>query len=69
MGWGPVATSTALGSMSFVIMFNMLLVFKLSKHVPDAVLLIGGHACSAVAYGFLWFLWRRDAHVWQFVVP
>jgi hypothetical protein len=50
-------------------MFNMLLVFKLSKHVPDAVLLIGGHACSAVAYFFLWFLWRRDAHVWQFVVP
>lgn len=70
LGWGPVQTSIALGSISFLIAFNMYLVMQLSsKGVSDPKLLCGGLVLGTVAYTLLYFSWSRFATVWQFYFP
>lgn len=70
LGWGPVATSIALGSISFIIAFNMYAVMQLSSNgVSDPKLLCGGLVLSAVAYLALYFGWTAESSAWEFYFP
>uniref|UniRef100_A0A7S4J783 Major facilitator superfamily (MFS) profile domain-containing protein n=2 Tax=Odontella aurita TaxID=265563 RepID=A0A7S4J783_9STRA len=71
IGWGPVQTSVALGSMSVVIVVTMMAVSYLSSKagVSDVSLITSGHALSAGAYTALYFLWARGAQHWHFWLP
>ena len=71
LGWRTVKTSSVLGSLSFVIMFNMFLVSQLSSKfkVRDTTLLIFGLGMAAFGYSAVYFLWARDAAAWHFILP
>ena len=70
LGWGPITTSLAMGSISLLIALNMFTVIQLSKRgVTDAQLLSFGMTLSAVSYTALYFLWVRHADVWTFYAP
>lgn len=70
LGWGPVQSSVALGSISFVIAFNMFNVMQLSRRgVSDSDMMCGGLILSIVGYSLLYLMWTQDALVWQFYLP
>jgi len=70
LGWGPVQTSLALGSLSFMIAMNMYNVMQLSKQgYSDSTLLCGGLVASIVAYSLVYLLWVKDSTALHFVVP
>eukprot|EP00536_Pseudo-nitzschia_multiseries_P000388 jgi/Psemu1/249453/estExt_Genewise1Plus.C_50105 len=70
LGWGPVESSVALGSISFVIAAHMFVVMQLSNRgVSDANMLCGGLALSTVAYALLYSLWIKDTTIWNFYIP
>jgi len=70
LGWGPVQSSIALGSLSFLVAINMFSVMKLSKAgVSDSNLLCGGLVASIFAYTSLYFLWTKNSSAWHFYVP
>lgn len=70
LGWGPVQSSLALGSISFIIAANMANVINLSKRgYPDVNLLCGGLVMSIIAYTVLYFSWVKDSTPWHFVLP
>jgi len=70
LGWGPVTTSLAMGSISILIALNMFAVIQLSKRgVTDPHLLMFGMILSAVSYTALYFLWVRHTDVWKFYAP
>jgi len=70
LGWGPVQSSVALGSISFIIAFGMIAVMLLSKHgVSDSNMLCGGLILSTGAYASLYLLWIKDTTVLNFYLP
>lgn len=71
LGWGPVETSAALGSISVIIMCNMLIVFHLSSKLKlsNPTLLSIGHGISAMAYTFIYLSWTSHARAWHFLFP
>jgi MFS family permease len=70
LGWGPVESSAALGSLSFIIAANMYNVIRLSsKGVSELTLLSGGLINSIIWYTALYFLWIKDSTTWNFVIP
>lgn len=70
LGWGPVESSVALGSLSVLIAANMFSVIKLSKSgISDSNLLCGGLVGSILGYTALYLLWIKDSSAWHFVVP
>jgi MFS transporter, ceroid-lipofuscinosis neuronal protein 7 len=70
MGWGPVGTSTVMGSVSIMIALNMFVVYQLSaRHVSDEMLLQIGLYISIAGYTLMWALWVWHAPAWQFVLP
>mmetsp|Transcript_7816 Transcript_7816/g.19398 ORF Transcript_7816/g.19398 Transcript_7816/m.19398 type:complete len:616 (-) Transcript_7816:86-1933(-) len=70
LGWGPVQSSMALGSLSVIIAVNMMQVIRLSKSgVPDVRLLIGGLVTAILAYTLMYASWVKDTPVWRFVSP
>lgn len=70
LAWGPVQTSLALGSVSFIIAAFMYVVMNLSKKgVSDTRLLIGGLIMSTLAYTALYFCWVQTASGWGFYLP
>lgn len=70
LGWGPVESSVALGSISFIIGANMFIVMQLSKRgVTDSDMLCGGLVASIVAYTAVYLSWIKDTTVWGFYSP
>ena len=70
MGWGPVMTSTVLGSSSIVLFVCMLLVFYLSaQKTRDEILVMSGSLFWIVGGLLLYFLWAAGAQTWHFVLP
>lgn len=70
LGWGPVESSVALGSLSILIAGNMISVMKLSKGgTSDSDLLCGGLVASIVGYTALYFLWTKESSAWHFYLP
>mmetsp|Transcript_13536 Transcript_13536/g.34035 ORF Transcript_13536/g.34035 Transcript_13536/m.34035 type:complete len:499 (-) Transcript_13536:139-1635(-) len=70
LGWGPVESSIALGSLSVLIAANMFSVITLSKSgISDSNLLCGGLVGSILGYTALYLLWIKDSSAWHFVVP
>lgn len=70
LGWGPVESSVALGSISVVIAANMIIVMTLSKKgVSDSNMLCGGLILSAFAYMLLYLMWVKDSSALQFYIP
>ena len=70
LGWGPVQSSVALGSISFVIAANMVAVMRLSERgVSEANMLCGGLVLSTVAYVLVYALWIKDSTAWNFYLP
>eukprot|EP00586_Coscinodiscus_wailesii_P018868 CAMPEP_0172514694 /NCGR_PEP_ID=MMETSP1066-20121228/262076_1 /TAXON_ID=671091 /ORGANISM="Coscinodiscus wailesii, Strain CCMP2513" /LENGTH=506 /DNA_ID=CAMNT_0013295467 /DNA_START=68 /DNA_END=1588 /DNA_ORIENTATION=- len=70
LGWGPVQTSMALGSISFLIALNMYVVMKLSSNgISDPKLLGGGLVLSTVSYLSLYLCWVFGGSALQFYVP
>jgi len=70
LGWMPVQTSLALGSVSFIIALFMYVVMTLSKRgVADTRLLTGGLIVSTLAYTSLYFCWTQTASGWGFYLP
>mmetsp|Transcript_21608 Transcript_21608/g.44430 ORF Transcript_21608/g.44430 Transcript_21608/m.44430 type:complete len:504 (+) Transcript_21608:54-1565(+) len=70
LGWGPVESSIALGSLSVLIAANMFSVIKLSKSgISDSNLLCGGLVGSIVGYTALYLFWIKDSNTWYFVLP
>ena len=70
LGWGVVESSAALGSISFIIAFNMFVVIQLSKRgVSDSNMLSGGLILSTVGYTALYLLWIKDTMIWKFYLP
>ena len=70
LGWGPVQTSLALGSVSFIIAGFMYVVMNLSKKgVSDTRLLTGGLIMSTLAYTALYFCWVQTASGLGFYLP
>jgi len=70
LGWGPVQTSIALGSVSFLIAFHMFNVMQLSrKGVADSNLLMGGLINSIIAYLAIYHFWIKDSTTWNFYLP
>lgn len=70
LGWGPVKTSLALGSLSVMIAINMYNVMRLSKKgFSDSSLLCGGLVASIVAYSLVYLLWVKDSTAFHFVLP
>jgi hypothetical protein len=70
LGWGPVESSAALGSLSLLIGINMFAVMQFSKRgISDSNLLCGGLISSIVAYTALYLLWIKDSTLWHFYLP
>ena len=70
LAWGPVQTSLALGSVSFIIAAFMYVVMNLSKKgVSDTRLLTGGLIMSTLAYTALYFCWVQTASGLGFYLP
>jgi len=70
LGWGPVESSAALGSLSLIIGINMFAVMQFSKRgISDSNLLCGGLIASIVAYTALYLLWIKDSTLWHFYLP
>jgi len=70
LGWGPVQSSIALGSISFIIAANMFAVMNFSKRgVTDSKLLCGGLSVSIVGYTALYLSWIKDSTTWNFYLP
>lgn len=70
LGWGPVQTSTVLGSTSILIFFTMILVYQLSaRKVSDERLLFFGLSLSTFGYTLMYFLWNADAPAWHLIIP
>ena len=70
LAWGPVQTSLALGSVSFIIALFMYVVMNLSrKGMSDTRLLSGGLVMSTLAYLALYFCWVQTASGWGFYLP
>ena len=70
LGWGPVQSSMALGSLSFIIAANMANVINLSKRgVPDVKLLVGGLITSIGSYTIMYFSWVKNTTALHFVLP
>jgi len=70
LGWGPIQSSFALGSISFVLAANMFVVIQLSKRgVSDENMLCGGLVASAVAYTVIYLSWIKDSTPYNFYLP
>ena len=70
LGWGPVESSVAFGSISFIIAADMFVVIQLSKRgVSDSNVLCGGLVMSTVAYTLLYFIWTKDTMILKFYLP
>jgi ceroid-lipofuscinosis MFS transporter 7 len=70
LGWGPIESSAALGSLSFLIAINMFSVMQLSKRgISDSNMLCGGLISSIVAYTALYLLWIKDSTLWNLYLP
>ena len=70
LGWEPVQTSLALGSVSFIIALFMYVVMNLSKRgASDTALLTGGLIVSTLAYTALYFAWTQTASGLRFYIP
>jgi len=70
LGWGPVGTSTILGSLSLILAITMLFVYQLSiKGFSDETLLKIGQGISVVAYTLMWAMWVWKTPEWKFVLP
>ena len=70
LGWEPVQTSLALGSVSFIIALCMYVVMNLSKRgASDTILLTGGLIVSTLAYTALYFAWTQTASGLRFYLP
>lgn len=70
LGWGPIETSTVLGSASIVIFLSMLLVFQLSaRKVSDTALLAYGLIQGGVGYTLMYYFWTQDGSMWHFTLP
>jgi hypothetical protein len=70
LGWGPVQTSSVLGSTSVLLFFSMMFVFFLSgKKVGDEALVIAGSCFWIVGGSLLYCFWTAGAAIWHFVIP
>lgn len=70
MGWGPVMTSTVLGSSSILLFVCMIFVFYLAaKKTRDEILVIAGSFLWVIGGTLLYFLWSTGAKTWEFVLP
>ena len=70
LGWGPVESSSVLGSLSVLIAANMYFVIKLSKSgISDSTLLSGGLVGSIVGYTSVCLFWMKDSSALHFYLP
>jgi len=71
IGWGPVQSSAALGSLSVIFAINMFAVSRLSStyKVSDATLLCTGLWLFIIAHTLLYFAWIKDTTMWNFYLP
>jgi hypothetical protein len=69
LGWGPIETSSVLGSSSIVIGAAMVFVMVITKYISD-LFLQGIGAIFWFVGGFgIYFGWTRGGPVWHYVIP
>jgi Na+/melibiose symporter-like transporter len=69
LNWGPVQTSTVLGSMSVAIFFCMILTIFLSGKVHDLGLVGIGNILWIFGGLGMYLFWQRDASILSYAVP
>lgn len=69
-GWGPVYISAVFGANSILILFAIILTFRLSgKGVSDETLLSLGLVLSVAGYICIYFFWAKPTTTFLFIFP
>ncbi|KAG7360961.1 major facilitator superfamily transporter [Nitzschia inconspicua] len=70
LGWGPVQTSSVMGSNALIMLILMMFVmFLFMKKVSDTLSVMFGNIFGIVGGLLVYYLWTYQAPVWHFVLP